>query len=574
MNGKIQLLSEETINQIAAGEVVENPASVVKELIENAVDAKASRITIEIRAGGFQLIRIDDDGVGMDAEDLLLCLQRHTTSKIVKACDLHFLKTMGFRGEALASIASISKMRLISDKKNEIAHEISIDGGKILPSCQASRTFGTTVEVRSLFYNVPARKQFQKTSASSTAEITKVITGQALAHPEIDFEYIVQDQKIFSTQTDLQKTKIETLLQKSKDLLGGHFLKQVIPIDSIQDSYRFQGILGFPTSHLHNRTGQHLFINQRPVVSPLISYAIKDAYGTRIPADRYPVFVLHIQIPSHLLDVNVHPQKREVRFTDEKQIRSKVQGAIHSMLQTQAHFSPSAPISIAPPLFFPSTFQEELPPSSFRETQIPPSEKTPLLPLQPQIIGLFSHYLLINALSFSENHQEGILLFDLLKASEKITLENLLKPNGQISRQGLLIPEIFDPSQEEILVLTHYAKQLQEIGFEVRCCGKNRWMIDAIPSFIDLSQALEILRETLLELPKEHLEKIDAAQKMLQLFRAISRFARGRKKNFMLQEAQEILKQWMQLSSPKISARGDAILTFMSLYEIEKRFSL
>jgi DNA mismatch repair protein MutL len=571
MTTKIRTLSEQTINQIAAGEVIENPASVVKELVENAVDAGGSRIAVEVTGGGHQLIRVSDNGSGMGREDALLCLQRHATSKIEKADDLIALVTMGFRGEALASIASISKMRVVTAEEGATGTEVEVEGGRVVHVGDISRVCGTTVEVRALFYNVPARKKFQKAPAPSVAEIVKVVTQQALAHPEIGFDLIAQDQTVFSVQALAYQEFVEGVCERSSHLLGGHFQTDVFKMDLKQEGCRLKGVIGSPLAHRHNRTGQYLFINRRPVVCPLIAYAIRDAYGTRLPSDRHPIFSLHLEVPSDRVDVNVHPQKKEVRLRDERGLRQSIQTAVDLALQ-HAESPPVFRQDVDEKLFFceearsPLFCAEDLPEALFREEDLSSVEEEEL-PLETsafRLIGLFSHYLMVH-------YGADLVLVDLQAAHARILFDRLVKSSEATAvRQGLLIPEVLAVSAEEEMLLHAYEEEMAKIGFDLRECGKNKFIIDAVPPFIESDQVLDAVRHILTELGGQ---RSGTEERLRRLAQATCRFARGRKKGFMLQEAEEIFKQLMQSSSPAFCPHGNLTMFQMSQDEIEKKFS-
>ncbi len=340
---KIRVLSDQTINKIAAGEVIENPSSVVKELVENSLDAGATSICVEIQEGGRQLIRISDDGCGMSHDDALLCLERHATSKIREVEDIQELLTMGFRGEAIPSIAAISKFTLLTcprledGAKKEEGTLIVVDGGQLISCSSAARSPGTTIEVKSLFFNVPVRRKFQKSPSFDTQEILKMLGLLALAHPHIQFE-LISDQKslLKTTLSSSQLLSFHELLGKRLDcVLGKEYASALLPLKFQQAPYELEGFIGSPTSHKPNRTGQHLFINQRLVVSPLIASAVREGYGTMLPNHRYPLFVLHLRMSGSLLDVNVHPQKKEVRLRQEHQLKEAIIHAIQTALRQE-----------------------------------------------------------------------------------------------------------------------------------------------------------------------------------------------------------------------------------------------
>lgn len=327
MSSKIRVLDEDTINKIAAGEVIENPASVVKELVENALDAKATEISIEIRGGGRQLIRISDNGCGMNADDALLCLERHATSKLKHIEGLHQALTMGFRGEAIPSIASISKFTLITRlnlQQEEPGTIVMVDGGKIMHYAPVECVKGTTIEVKSLFFNVPVRKKFQKSPAYDTAEIQRVVSLLALGYPEIHFKLISDQEILLSVPLSDKQTFSEILKDRILHLFGTEFLDSLIPLQSQTGEYELTGYISRPTCTRHNRTGQHLFINRRGVIVPLINFALREGYGTMLGNGRHPLYVMHLTMPADLLDVNVHPQKKEVRLRQERQLKELI----------------------------------------------------------------------------------------------------------------------------------------------------------------------------------------------------------------------------------------------------------
>lgn len=338
MSSKIRVLSDDTINKIAAGEVIENPASVVKELSENSIDAGATEITIEIREGGRSLIRITDNGSGMTSDDALLCLERHATSKLKAVDEIEELVTMGFRGEAIPSIASISKFTLLTRSRESHDSEspgtmVIVDGGKIVKCCPVECAKGTTIEVKSLFFNVPVRRKFQKSPAYDAAEISRIVTLLALANPEVKFQLISNQETIISAPVFLKDHFHELLGGRIQQILGKDFSQGLCSLNCAKEEYSLQGFLGLPAAAKHNRTGQYLFINRRAVASPLISYAIRDGYGTMLGTGRHPIYVLHVTMPGNLLDVNVHPQKREVRLRQEHNLKQLIISAVTDALQ-------------------------------------------------------------------------------------------------------------------------------------------------------------------------------------------------------------------------------------------------
>ena len=298
MVSKIRVLSENSINKIAAGEVIENPASVVKELVENSLDAGATDICVEIKGGGRQLIRVTDNGSGMSADDALLCLERHATSKIRDVQDIHQITSLGFRGEAIPSIASISKFMLLTclHEKSEEGTLVIVEGGNILKCAPAACSPGTTIEVKSLFFNVPVRKKFQKSPAYDTTEILKMLSLLALGHPDIKFQLISNQEILLNAPAPLSTSFDDQLGERINAVLGSEFFQGTCHAQGSKGDLELQGYIGLPACTRHNRTGQFLFINKRAVFSPLISYAVREGYGPSLSTNRHPLFVLHLNL--------------------------------------------------------------------------------------------------------------------------------------------------------------------------------------------------------------------------------------------------------------------------------------
>ncbi len=490
MQRKIKRLSEETINQIAAGEVVENPAFAIKELVENAIDAHASSIRVETQGGGFERICIIDDGCGMEEEDLLLCCERHTTSKIESGWDLSALRTMGFRGEALSSIAAISRISITSATGEGKGLRIALEGGQILHKEIAPRQRGTTIEVRDLFYNVPARKKFQKSALASTAEITRTMMEMALAHPRIGCTLIQGGQEIFSVLPSLSTPMSEALQLRIKDLLGSSFLEASLPCASSS----LWGFIENPSCTGKMRASSYLFVNARPVHAPSILDAIRYAYGTRLDKGRMPRFVLHLEIEPAHLDVNVHPQKREVRFHKEEELMDHVQTAIASILNRASASWEICSIGNLEGVQVDQPSQsllsyvvaEDENPSSWMQTTM--TEK------QIHAIGMIAHYLLIDARMIGR--ESGLAIVNL-RTAEAALHGWYLSSGSPVAVQGLLIGRTLSMTSEESNRLEMFLEKFQEMGFVLRPFGKTTYLLEAIPSFLEEEEAEKIIREVI-----------------------------------------------------------------------------
>jgi DNA mismatch repair protein MutL len=392
---RIKLLSEQVTNQIAAGEVVERPASVVKELVENSLDAGAQKITVEIGAGGRSLIRVTDDGTGMSRDDALLCLERHATSKIIKAEDLASIATMGFRGEALPSIASVSRFVLTTCERESVRPEgtqIIVNGGTIAEVKAAASAPGTSVEARQLFFNLPARRKFLRTEETEASHIQHYLTLAALAFPEVAFTFVKDGRNVWQLPSvksgAATSSRIEALRERLRALLGDEKLLPVNFTASLEENFRPEeseisfetalpekseivnrksqiqiwGLIGSPGVSRATRDGQFVFVNRRPVENRGVNYALIEGYHNSLMKGRYPVCCLFLEIDPAAVDVNIHPAKREVKFHREFEIRKFVVQAVHDALLA-FHSEPAKTNSTARPPNAPgeSKFAPEIP---------------------------------------------------------------------------------------------------------------------------------------------------------------------------------------------------------------------
>ena len=319
----IHILDNNTINKIAAGEVVERPSSVVKELVENSIDAGAGAVTLEIRDGGTTLIRITDNGSGISKEDVEKAFIRHATSKIEKIDDLENVISLGFRGEALASIASVSQVEMITKTKDsDIGTKIEIYGGKIIEKTEAASNNGTSISVKNLFFNVPARRKFLKKPSVESGYISDIINKIALGHPEVSIKYIN------NSNTMLHTSGNNDLKTAFYHIYGKEMLSQMLDVDVSENGMRLYGIAGKPQLSRGTRAYENLFINGRFIKNETVSQAVEDAYKTRLMIGKFPVFALNFYIPPEYIDVNVHPAKLEVRFRDNDMVYDFIYTAV------------------------------------------------------------------------------------------------------------------------------------------------------------------------------------------------------------------------------------------------------
>ncbi len=534
MSSKIIVLPDFVIDQIAAGEVLENPASAVKELVENSLDAGAREIRVEIEGGGLQRILIEDDGSGMASVDAALCLKRHATSKIRSAAELEKLATMGFRGEALAALGSVAKLELKTSDGNE-STRIVASGGEISLIEACARNRGTSIEARNLFFNAPARLKFQKSAASCAAAILKVVETLSLSHSGIHFSLYSNGKLSFEAKAKEWSERVEEV--------RGPF---AYSIAFSEGGISLNGLLSRPEEGKATRAGQTLFVNRRPIASPFIAKAVKEGFGTRMVDSLFPSFVLFLEVPSDLVDVNVHPQKKEVRFREEGKLFAFVRKAVSSVFESEAP-------EIAPmPWEFTKT-----PPTSFLDREIAPSfcgfSEAPSLPLKflSRPIALLGNYLLLEQ-GGSEGERRVWTLVDLPGAEARILLEAMEQEKPLT--QALIWPlEMEADSPEET------AELLRPLGIEGRPLGKRSLAIDALPSGMRESLALEFVRQ------------YNSDRKLAA---SVSRVCRSRGKKFTIEEAAMI---WGKLQSCKdrvYDPLGKRIVSSLSEEELAKRFEV
>src|SRR5215203_345197 len=336
---KIRVLADHVANQIAAGEVVERPASVAKELVENSIDAGATRITIEIEAGGRRLLKVADDGEGMVRDDAVLAFERHATSKIRETNDLAAIATLGFRGEALASIASVARIELLTCTEDaNAATRVTIDGGRMRDVKDAAHPRGTTITVRDLFFNIPARRKFLRSEATETYHLTNLVTHYALAHPEIAFTFINNGRET------VRAAPAKDLRERAYQIFGEEFLENLLEVNGGEPQVaRVSGYVSAPRDRRTSRDSQYLFVNRRFVRDRLIGRALSEGYRAILPHGVYPAALIFIETPLEEVDVNVHPAKTEVRFRRQAAVSDAVREAVKSALASAGYARPEEP---------------------------------------------------------------------------------------------------------------------------------------------------------------------------------------------------------------------------------------
>jgi DNA mismatch repair protein MutL len=500
----ISLLPDDVINQIAAGEVIENPASVVKELVDNAIDAKAGHIAIEIQAGGQQLIKVEDDGCGMSQRDVEMCLLRHATSKLQKLDDLNSLQTMGFRGEALAAIASISKMEIRTSDGVEGTRLVA-DAGRLDMIEACARNRGTTIEVRSLFFNTPARRKFQKSPQANTSQIVRMVQSLALAEGSIAFRLCSQGQVLLEVPSSDWKKRIEAILGSELCSHGIWFEHEGL-----------SGFLGPAEEARATRINQHYFINRRPIFSPMLSKAAKEGYGTRLAEGSHPSLALYLERSPDEFDVNVHPQKREVRFHDEGKlfcfVRESIQRAflpcsLPSFFQN-IHFEPNAALQPNDPWEEASCCVRSSKAAEAVNGQSVLWNDAP----EGKALAVVGSFLLAERMG-------GVFVIDLREAHERQAMDSR-------AVQTLLFPIHLSLSNEEAPRMGELITRILDLGVEARAIGPKQLHLDAIPEWLNEADAAGFF----------HAMKEDLWSN-LPIQETIRRFCRSSKKCFSIEEA-------------------------------------
>lgn len=593
---KIRVLDEHTINKIAAGEVIENPASVVKELVENAIDAGASEICVEIRGGGRQLIRITDNGCGMNPDDALLCLERHATSKIKQVEDIAAIGTMGFRGEAIPSIAAISKFTIMTSSKEGPEGQgtmVVVEGGKIIKCTPIVRSAGTTIEVKTLFFNVPVRRKFQKSPAYDQNEIEKVLNNIALGYPEIQFQLIGEQKTLLKTPQVDDKTFEGIFRQRVKDILGHDFCSESVYVQSEKKEFTVKGFIGVPSAHRHNRSGQYLFVNQRAISSPLISYAIREGYGHVLPAQRHPIFALHLSLAGDLVDVNVHPQKKEVRFRREQElkesliqvVREAVQKGFSDVALQETKWMVPLPWeraeSFCPPMpdLDVSTLSvpEVVPPAKIELKQEPEKKEVRFqenLVLEkkslPRILGVIKGYILIESLP--NRSSTGVCLVDQRAAHARVLFEQILKGTDQAAQQALLVPYSFQTSQTQEKALLENLESLHQLGISIRQSGPKAFLLDAIAPAFEKIDLTTFIQELLTNLADEVELSAIKQEKIKKVAMMASRVSINKNATLSFLEAEKLFQQLMECQMPYQCPSGHPTMANITDDELSRRF--
>jgi DNA mismatch repair protein MutL len=564
----IHLLDQDLINKIAAGEVIERPASVVKELIENSLDAGATQIQVEIIEGGKSLIKVSDNGTGMGPRDLELSIERHATSKIKDVNDLFNIMTFGFRGEALASIAAVSNLK-ISSRTTEFLHGnmIEVEGGKAKEMKEVSGTVGTVIEVTDLFYNTPARKKYMDTIQNESTKITDIITRFALINPQVYFR--LEHNGRMNLNIPATKDSLGNILS----IYGKDTVKQLIPVNFTKNDITVEGYIAKPALTRADRTQQSVYVNGRYIYSNTVVMALHDAYGDLLFSHRFPVAILSIKVNPSKVDVNVHPTKKEVRFSNEKEVYEVVFEAIKSTLSSAIHI-PDVVINGVQMTFAEvekakQIIAEKFKPDSFKQTVLEPvnhdvtDETLPNL----KILGLVH-----NCYILAEN-EDGFCIIDQHAAEERVNYEILNNQynSGYIKSQQLVIPTHIELSPTDTAILRENLGVMKKFGFVVEDFGTNSFLVRATPvvmgyqmskgTLLDMVDELNANKVRLFEIIKDKVIARMACRKSIKQGDRIENA-----------EMQKLLSRLYTCEQPFTCPHGRPTMINITKFELEKKF--
>jgi len=617
----IRVLSPEVANRIAAGEVIERPASVVKELVENALDAGARRIRVQTSYGGQRLIQVTDDGCGMDRDDALLCIEAHATSKIRDLADVGQIQTLGFRGEALPSIAAVSRFLLQTRQAESPAGtELLVEAGILKDVKDCGCATGTNVRVTHLFGNLPARRKFLRSADTEDAHIHEVVLLQALAHTEVAFEYLADQREAVrvAPTTDLGV--------RLGMLMGRDVLAEMLPVEYAEAGVRVHGFVGKPGISRASRKEQRVFVNGRPASAETVFFGIKEAYANLVLKERFAPVVLYLELPAELVDVNVHPAKREVRFREARLVGQVVAAAVGRALRGMVTLAPAATAAggegtaPAPPLapppaahpfrLTPGPHQPRLPlaqipprpePAASPEVTAvappapapmaapqgappaaaaPAPEGVPSAAVQASASGAGTHAE-IGALRVIGNLRgqylvaegpRGLVLIDPAAAHQRVLFEHLLRnaAAAQVLRQQLLLPVTIDLGPDDARRLRQFQEDFVKLGFSIDHFGGNTFLVSAVPGRFPPDNVAGLLRDILDELA-EH-GRVAPASTAVRIARAAARHAVVTRRVLSEREVTELLRDLARTEMPYTDPCGQPVMVNLPFAEIDRRF--
>lgn len=585
MASRIKILPEDLVNKIAAGEVIERPASVIKELVENSIDAQAKSLFIEVKESGKNLIQVVDDGEGMERDDALLAFERHGTSKIRSVEDLYAISSLGFRGEALPSIASVSRIKLKTcSNKEGIGVYIELEGGRIKRVEEIGFPQGTTLEVRSLFYNTPARLKFLKTDSTELSHICQIVTQQALARPAISF-------KLTHGQRSLIHLPVTNdYFPRLVSLFGLDFSRSLIPMDISQASLlQATGFISPPSFQHSSRRYQYIYLNNRFVRSKIIQQCLSDAYNTYLPKEKYPAVFLFITMDPTLVDCNAHPAKIEVRLRREKEIYSFLLEGLRKTLWDQNKKGVGLP-KMSIPSDYTTTELKATHGSLKKSESLSPTGKNGDRKAAPQTLPQTLPGQLLPSSSFNwqdpwiaigqiQNSfvlietRNTVLVIDQHGAHERIIFEELRQNLSKNNKgQQLLIRESLSLTKAEALLLEHHLKDFEKLGFLLEPFGENSFIVRTVPAILVGKDYKQVLRDIL--------DKLAETGKLRSLGESIERMmmviachaAVKAHDPLKPREIETLIRQLRELGPSHTCPHGRPIIQSLPIEEIKKKF--
>lgn len=583
---RVRLLPEILASQVAAGEVVERPASVVKELVENSIDAGAKKIEVSIRRGGISSIRVVDDGCGMDRDDALLSLERHATSKIRSAADLAAISTLGFRGEALPSIASVSRFRIATRERDAIAGtEILVNGGRIETVRDGGSASGTQIDVRALFFNLPARRKFLRSENTESRNIEHQLHLQAVGHPAIAFTFMRDERLVF------QLPHAISLRDRIRDLFGAELVETLleVPPAAGASGIHIAGLIGRAGVSRSTRAQQLVFVNGRAIESPVLSAALREGYHTALMKGQFPVTFLSLQIDPAAVDVNVHPAKREVRFRDPRAVGEAIAAAVRRTLESgrsswQEQFRPPRllPTPSTPPLapadnlhLSPSTDDpgpsDETLPIDYddaRLTSAPQPVAAPASSRQFHILGV------LNKLYVLMENSDGLVIVDQHAAHERILFEELrrrMEADG-VPTQRLLFAQTFDLAPRDAEWVERNLATLAKMGIGIELFGARTFRIDSLPAFLNVADAVAFVREVIDELKSAASSASPMRLGEEMIAKTVCRHAVKANDPLRFPEVEKLVADLLECELPYCCPHGRPTMIQISSLELEKKF--
>ncbi|GAB4470764.1 MAG: DNA mismatch repair endonuclease MutL [Anaerolineales bacterium] len=562
----IEILPPDVASQIAAGEVVERPASVVKELIENALDAQATQIVVRCLAAGKRLIEVSDNGEGITEEDLPLAVLRHATSKIRSAQDLERIRTLGFRGEALASIGSISRLTITSRVKAQaVGYRLIVEGGSFPQVQPIGAATGTSVLVEDLFFNVPARRKFLKSDATERRQIDAVVTEYSLAFPQVQFKLFQEGRLSFVSSGNGNRREVLTAL------LGVEEANQLIEVSYEEMGIRISGFVSPVGLTRSNRRELHFYVNQRPIQDKSLTSAVLQAYRTLLMVGRFPLAWLFLELEAESVDVNVHPTKAEVRFADPGRIFSAVQHAVRRALVITSSITPTSNFPVWQPPFDeiqnqpvePEMKGESPSVSQLRAVELPAFDQS--VPLLRWIGQVANTYLIAEG-------PDGLYLIDQHAAHERVLFEKFLRQTSEaVTSQKLLQPSLLTLGPDQARLLEEQIPILNRLGFEIVAFGLNTYQVRAVPAIFAGVDGGVAVRATIEDF-EENEEPLQRETEKRLIARICKRVAVKAGQSLSVDEQKALLKELENCQSPRTCPHGRPTLIHISVDLLERQF--